>query len=315
MTMKDRLKDVIRRNVQLVARYSEADQRDRRNLEIVLSAAMWEAGVLSAIRYPTAYVEFLRGCLDRGAHRVTEVKRDTKSDSAAVANKRFETLLEQLRKGLPAIEFSIAKEIALVADHGRGRFEPKQAGLWAGDIGLHFSISSTLGEKGRILFNVARLMRSERCLELGTAYGLSALFILSALRRFTTCGHLTTIEGSEPQFSLASSMLNQQYGEMVSCRFGLSGSVLPEIANSLGKIDFMFHDCAHSREDYIRDFSNVVEILTPGAVVLFDDIRWENQRFSPGQSDTYQGWRQIIAHPRVEQAVEIDDQLGLLLMR
>lgn len=35
----------------------------------------------------------------------------------------------------------------------------------------------------------------------------------------------------------------------------------------------MFHGAGHSRED-INDFKQVVESLAPGAVVLFDDIRW-----------------------------------------
>jgi hypothetical protein len=43
--------------------------------------------------------------------------------------------------------------------------------FWAGDVGLHFGVSSSLGHKGRLLANVIRLCRSERCLELGTAYG------------------------------------------------------------------------------------------------------------------------------------------------
>src|SRR5262245_14920273 len=59
------------------------------------------------------------------------------------------------------------------------------------------------------------------------------------------------------------------HGEMVSRRFGKTGSVLPELVKSLGKTDFMFHDCGHSREDYVSDFDQVGEILRPGAVVHF----------------------------------------------
>jgi predicted O-methyltransferase YrrM len=307
------MKDLVRRIVQLVARYSEAAHRNRRNCEIVLSAAMSEAG-LPAIRYPVAYVQFLRECLDATNHRVTEVKKDSQPETT-VANKRFDTLVQVLSEGLPAIEFSIAKDIALMADQIRGRREAIEAEFWAGDVGLHFSVASSLGEKGRILFNVARLMRSERCLEIGTAYGASALFILSALKKSGTLGHLMTIEGFEPQFSIASAMLDQRYGDTVCCKFGLSKNVLPEVTSSLGKIDLMFHDAGHSREDYVRDFGHVVEILAPGAVVLFDDIRWQDSKWSQGSSDTYHGWREVIAHPRVRRAVEIDDLVGLLLMR
>ena len=52
--MKKRLKAFVRRSVQLIAEYAEAGQRDHRNVEIVLSAAMREPGALSGIRYPVA---------------------------------------------------------------------------------------------------------------------------------------------------------------------------------------------------------------------------------------------------------------------
>lgn len=314
MTLKDRLKDLVRRNVYLIARHSNAAHQDRRNCDTVLSAAMSQAGALSGIGYPVAYVDFLRKCLDATDHRVTKIKRISQPQTTA-ASKRFDTLVDLLGTHLPAIEFSIAKDIAVIADQIRGRCEPLEADFWAGDVGLHFSIASSLGEKGRILFNVVRIMRSERCLEIGTAYGLSALFILSALKRSSGSGRLTTIEAFEPQFSMASSMLKQQYGDAVCCTFGLSNHVLPQIADSPGGIDFMFHDGGHSREDYVRDFGNVIKILTPGAVVLFDDIRWHDPNWSHGPSDTYQGWQEVIAHPRVEQAVEIDGLLGLVLLR
>ncbi len=312
MTIKGNLKNLVRRSVGLVAEYLENELRDRRNVDLIFSAALRGPDALSVIHYPVAYVEFLRTCLEHAAHLVTEVKGESGSpDSAA---KRFMTLVDQLRRGLPAIKFSVAQEIGLIADQNRTLSEPKVGAQWAMDVGLHFSISSSFGSKGRIVFNIVRFMRSERCLELGTAYGMSALFILAALTAYAKSGHLATVEGFEPMFSLGSSMLKRRYGETVSCHFGKTGSVLPELVKSLGRIDFMFHDCGHSREDYIRDFNQVSEILAPGAVVLFDDIRWEDPRFVKGEARTYEGWEAVVAHPRVRRAVEIDDMLGLLLM-
>jgi len=245
---------------------------------------------------------------------VVEVKVDSgESDNAA---NRFQTLLDQLRGGLPAIEFSVAQDIALVADHSRTKSEVLSFGQWIGDVGFHFSISSSAGHKGRILFNIIRFMRSECCLELGTAYGMSALFILGALKSYAKSGHLATVEGMEPQFSLGSSMLKRRGGEAVSCRFGDTDQMLPELVKSLGSIGFMFHDAGHSRENFIRDFTLVSDALAPGAVVLFDDIRWEpSPRTFEGDPRSYDGWREVIAHFRVRRAVEIDDQLGLFLIR
>ena len=313
MSAKEYLRQLACRGARLFAECAESELRDRRNVDIVLGAALREPGALSHIHDPVGYTEFLRSCIEPARHIVAVKKADSGSPDDAA--KRFTTLVDELRRGLPAIEFSLAREIALVADQNRCRSEGKVAVNWAGDVGLHFSVSSSFGSKGRILFNVVRFTRRERCLELGTAYGMSAFFILAALNAYSAGGFLATMEGFEPQFSLSSSMLKERFKESVSCHFGNTRSELPGLVKSLGRIDFLFHDAGHSRDDYTHDFNQVSEILVPGAVVLFDDIRWENPRFTHGEARTYDGWEAIIAHPRVRRAVEIDGTLGLLLMR
>jgi predicted O-methyltransferase YrrM len=314
MTIKGNLKNQVRYLAQLVARSGEVELRDQRNVDLVLSAVLHGPDALNGIQYPVAYVDFLRTCMEPAAHRVVVVKEDS-SEPDNAAN-RFQTLLDQLRGGLPAIEFSVARDIARVADQSRTKSEVLGFGQWTGDVGFHFSVSSSFGNKGRILFNIVRFMRSECCLELGTAYGMSALFILGALKSYAKSGSLATVEGMEPQFSLGSSMLKRQHGEAVSCHFGHTDQVLPELVKSLGSIDFMFHDAGHSREDYIRDFTLVSETLAPGAVVLFDDIRWgPSPRTFEGDPHSYEGWKHIIAHSRVRRAVEVDGLLGLFLIR
>jgi predicted O-methyltransferase YrrM len=288
-------------------------QRGTSDLDLALSAVLLGPDALSGIRFPVSYIEFLRHCMEPTSHRVTLVKAE--SNSADTPAKRFEMLVSQLQESLPAIEYPVAREIALIADQNRSLPEPVEikAWQWVGDAGLHFSSSSSLGSKGRILFNVIRLMRSERCLELGTAYGMSALFILAGLKAYARSGLLATVEGWDQLFSLSSAMLKQRYGEMVSCHLGSTSSVLPQLVQSLGRIDFMFHDAGHSREDYINDFKQVVESLAPGAVVLFDDIRWNVPKVARNLH-TYEGWQAVVAHPRVRRAIEIDGSLGLLLM-
>lgn len=312
MSVKESLKNLARRSVRLCATSAESVLRDYRNVDIVLSAALREPDALSLIHDPVAYVDFLRACIEPARYCVTEVKADLYP--ADVAAKRFTTLVEELRRGLPAIEFAVAKEIALIADKNRVLSESHVSAQWVGDVGLHFSIASSFANKGRVLFNIVRFARSENCLELGTAYGMSALFILAALTTYAKSGHLATLEGFEPQFSLSSSLLKRRHGETVACHFGTTASALPQLVNSLGTIDFMFHDCGHSRDDYIRDFNQVSKILAPSAVVVFDDIRWENPRFVQGGARTYEGWQAVVGHPRVRRAVEIDDDVGLLLM-
>lgn len=307
------LKRLIERGARLVATQAGQVGRDGRNVDLCLAAALEEPGVLTKIRYPGAYVEFLRTCIEPMVCSVQDVRNETGENDTG--SKRFSTLVDVLKSDVPPIAFATAQSIALVADRYRTLSDSVEYGEWAGDLGLLFSISSSFGKKGRILSSIVRFARSERCLELGTAYGMSALFLLSALKAQGGTGHLATLEGLEPQFSLAGATLKDQHGDMVSCHLGMTQEVLPELARSLGRVDFLFHDAGHSRDDYVRDFRAVIDVLSPGGVVLIDDIRWEDPRFSAGPADAYRGWREIVGHARVRRAVEIDHSLGLLLLR
>lgn len=313
--MKERVKEWVASSARLAAKHGEGALREQRVLELALAAALRHPDSLS-VRYPVSYAKFLRSCIERPIFSVVEIKSE--KGAPEIAEKRFLSFIDQLRLELPEMELPAAREIALIADDLRSNSQSKTANYpWAGDVGLHASMASSSGSKGRILFNLVRFARSERCLELGTAYGMSALFILAALRLYLKSGHLTTLEGSEPQFSIASALLKDRYGDMVSCHFGLTGKLLPELVKSIGPIDFMFHDAGHSHEDYVNDFNLVSGNLASGAVVLFDDIRWEDERWktSAKPSDTYGGWKEVVEHARVCRAFELDGTLGVLLLR
>jgi predicted O-methyltransferase YrrM len=313
MSMKSVIKRLLKRSVSLIVRFGEEALQDRHNVDVILTASLNESGELLKTRDSAAYVQFLRSCLEHMTFSIREVKNTAAPRCAAT--KRFATLLYVLESRVPTIEFTVAKELGLIADGYAGLLKPLEYEVWAGDVGLHFSISSSFGRKGRLLSTIIRVCRSERCLELGTAYGMSTMFILEALKDNGAVGHIATLEGSEPQYSLASQVLKSRYGDMVSCHFGTTQETLAKTVRLMNGIDFLFHDAGHSREDYVRDFGAVCERLIPGSVVLIDDIRWEDPRFHTAPPRTYEGWIEVVAHPRVTRAVEIDGSLGLLLLQ
>ena len=94
----------------------------------------------------------------------------------------------------------------------------------------------------------------------------------------------------------------------------MTQEALPQMVKSLKGLDFLFHDAGHSKESYIRDFQAVLPILKPGSVALIDDIRWEGERFYKGDPQCYEGWKEIVSHPRVKRAAEISDTMGLVLL-
>jgi predicted O-methyltransferase YrrM len=284
--------------------------RDRDNLNIYLATVL--ANRDHKLNFPVDYVGFLRDCLEQKKSTIRDIKHTPKA-APALADKKFAALVDALHC-VPTVDIAIAEKIALIADEVRNNNDSVETQQWAGDVRAHFDMSSSFGGKGRILAAIIRYMGSRDCLELGTAYGMSALFILEALAKQGEHARLTTVEGSELQHALSSALLKQLYGDKVSCVYGWTSRILAELVASVGQVDFMFHDAGHSRLDYTRDFNAVLPVLAPGAVVLIDDIRWSDPRFFKGDPQCYQGWRDIADHSRVGRAVEIDDSMGLLLI-
>jgi predicted O-methyltransferase YrrM len=287
-----------------------AKLRDNSNLDIVLPWALAKAG--DTVRYPVAYVEFLRSCLERKSLTITTIKK--KPDNANEDSiRRFASLLDALPL-LPPIEFSISEGLARAANAYLADSSPLESGNWSGDVRAHFEMSSSFGYKGRILAAIIRYMRCRRCLELGTAYGMSAMFMLEALVVQSPDTRLITVEGMEKLHRIASELLKSRYAERVECEYGWTSVVLPPLAKTHAPVDFLFHDAGHSRKDYVEDFRAALPLLAPGAVVLFDDINWNDPRFAKNNPQCHKGWLEVAGHARVAWAVEIDGAMGLALL-
>jgi len=184
-------------------------------------------------------------------------------------------------------------------------------GLWAADAGLHSRYSSSTGYKGRLLATFVHVLQPTTVLELGTAWGHSAIFLLSALASLGAKGHLTTCEPDPGRHRWAKQHLEAAFPGRVDCRLGPVEAFLPTVREYHPQ--FVFHDALHSHDAYVADFLTLEQTLLPGAVLMMDDIRWEDERFGGG--NTYSGWREIAAHPRVGGAAEIGRGLGVLCVR
>jgi predicted O-methyltransferase YrrM len=226
---------------------------------------------------------------------------------------RFKTIVSLLGRGLSSLSLPDACRIGLVADQLGALTGPYAAWGWAADIGYHFAVSSSPPWKGRLLATLVRYAQADICLELGTGYGLSALFLSTALRA-RRGGRLTTVENFEPQFSIARDLLGAHEAERVCCRQGPTTEVIPTL-DLASEVGFVFHDANHTAEAYVEDFTALEPLLKPGAIVLFDDVRWENPLPEAPSAGTYDGWSEVVKHPRVTHAVEINEQLGLLRVR
>ncbi len=273
MNMKSSLIKLINTGVRRAAKIADRAGQNRHNLGIVVSQSLQKLTSSKDLLFPLAFVELLEDCLKEiTLKKIENIKTefDPKND---VSIKRFSSLIDALRH-LPPVEFSSANEIALIADSYRGNLEPIEYDQWASDVRSHFEMSSSFGTKGRILSTVVRFTQARQCLELGTAYGMSALFILEALKTRGKDTHLTTLEAFEPQFSISSKTLKSRYGNQVSCEFGLSQEALPMIVKSLERVDFLFHDEYSTTPGFVGPWRLLIRM------VRWVYFNWVNRRIA-----------------------------------
>jgi predicted O-methyltransferase YrrM len=308
MSFKHRLLSLSRSTKSYVKRTIRQVTRNERNVDIALHSILQDKKILSKTNDAASYVELLRSYIEPAALRVVIAKSSKSLDD--LYGKRFKILIETIQSNLLPLPIPMALELTEEADRLRAMTAPFSDDL---DHGINFVIGSSLGHKGRLLANVIRLCRSERCLELGTAYGMSAMFMLGMQPYVDWEIHLTTVEGWEPLFTFAK-RLKERYHDAIACHFGMTQDILPKLMSTLGPIDLIYHDAGHSREAYVRDFGAVVNSLSPGSVIVIDDIRWEDPRFDGEQADTYRGWLDVIAHPRIRHAMEVDGAIGVALL-
>jgi len=147
-------------------------------------------------------------------------------------------------------------------------------------------VASNPPRHGRFLFGVVRETRPAVCLELGTCLGVSAAYQAAALK-VNGCGFLYSIEGARPLAEQAQAFLGRLgLSELVDIRIGRFTDVLPDLLAER-RFDFVFLD-GHHDEIATRDyFEQIWPAMTPGGVMVFDDIAW-----SEGMKRAWQTIRQ-----------------------
>lgn len=125
------------------------------------------------------------------------------------------------------------------------------------------------------LFNLIRAYKPEKCLELGTCLGISALYQASALK-LNGSGMIVTLEGSASLAELARDNFKKVGLDNGSVVIGRFQDTLDEVLKKMGKLDYVFIDGHHDEEATIRYFNQILPTLSEGALVVFDDISWSS---------------------------------------
>jgi predicted O-methyltransferase YrrM len=140
--------------------------------------------------------------------------------------------------------------------------------------------------------------------EFGTAFGVSGMYWLSGLET-NGSGHLFTYDPNENWLTVARDNLSA-----VSSKFTSTlGTFEENVDRTLGerRVDVAFIDAIHTPEFVRPQFELVAERLTPGGVVIVDDIH-----FSPEMASL---WTQLARDSRVLASCALSGRAGLLQLR
>jgi predicted O-methyltransferase YrrM len=309
---RDRLVDLGDKVVRRAAHAARTTSTRADDVELALTAALRNVDVLD-LHDPPGFVHFLRSCWTPLTVPV-QVQIALPQGDLTPPQLRYRELLGQLSSAVPSVPGHAAVSIGRYLDGLVASQVPFDRPWTSTDVGAHAAVSSSLGQSGRILMACLRWTRARSVLELGTAYGLGSSFIGEALRASPQPGHLATIEASLPQSSFSSALLAASYSEVVTAHVGRSEVVLPTVLADHGPFDVLFHDAEHSERAYVEDFASVVDALRPGALVVYDDINWNDPSQPAAAGTTRRGWEAVTRHPRVQAAAEVDGRYGFALL-
>jgi predicted O-methyltransferase YrrM len=118
-----------------------------------------------------------------------------------------------------------------------------------------------------MLYSLVRLVQPDIVLEIGTAYGNSALAIGQALED-NKKGKLYTIDPIEREIANIA-IKKSGLKHRINYILGYSYDVIPSLG--LPQIDIAFIDANHSGEHPSRDFHLVHDLLRPGGFLVFHD--------------------------------------------
>lgn len=168
--------------------------------------------------------------------------------------------------------------------------------------GRFITRSSVTPKYGKLLYNLVAYYKPETILELGTAAGISAIYMALG----NPDAKLVTVEGCRETAMIAQENINRvgvKNATVVNASFE---EVLPLVFFDLRKIDMAFFDGNHTLDATLSYFDRCLPYAHENSVFVFDDIHW-----SRGMDEA---WEKIKQNEKVTISVDLY-RMGLVFFR
>lgn len=190
-------------------------------------------------------------------------------------------------KLFPDTNHSLSKleqDIMHLQNHTRSFFDKLQTENFPSKA-KPYPIEYTLDNKaGIFLYVLCKLLKPDKIIETGVAYGSSSMYILQALEENKN-GMLYSID-----YAFSPWQSKQMIGAAIpdnlrknwNLIFGPSSQELPKLLSSINPIDVFFHDSLHTFKNMTFEFETAWPYIKKGGFLISDDISGNNafHRFS-----------------------------------
>lgn len=143
-------------------------------------------------------------------------------------------------------------------------------------VKLHSHISC---EQGEFLQEIIEELKPKVSIEVGLAYGISALYICEALKKLPNAHHIVIDPKQKDWKEIGLYNLEKAgYKDIIQFHEQRSHLALPQLESQGIKIDFAFIDGYHTFDHTLIDFFCIDRLLNVGGVVVIDDTNWPSIR-------------------------------------
>ncbi len=199
--------------------------------------------------------------------------------------------IESLRSGL-----LLDNRVITINDYGAGSSvdaSPKRSIRDMAKSGLSDAKFS------KTLFHLSKFIQARTIVELGTSFGINALYLSESSLE----GTVYSFEGCSETQEVAKQVIESAKVKNIHLIDGNIDKTLPDFVSSKQKIDLVYFDANHQYQPTMDYFNLLQPFSHQHSVFVIDDIYWSKEMT--------RAWKKLKQHPAVTLSIDIFDA-GLL---
>jgi predicted O-methyltransferase YrrM len=168
-------------------------------------------------------------------------------------------------------------------------------------IGQITKRSSVNKKYGKLIYDLIRYFKPNNILEIGSSVGISAAYISQAAPK----ANFKSIEGVGEKIEIAK-QIALEINQNTEFILGNFDKILKSVLEKYEKLDFVFFDGNHKKENTLEYFNLCLNKIHEDTVFVFDDIHWSEEM--------EEAWEEIKSHSKVRVSVDIF-RMGLIFFK